>query len=243
VACGPPRESVAGRGFGPLCVPRVPHRSVRDSRCPVGASAWPRGSPLPPVCAGGGARSAVSGCAAAGGPRVREEYGCFVRMSWVLTRSPPRGRGVGTDAPEDRREPGITPVCAGRAGPRRQRRRNLRITPACAGSRHGRPGGRPTRWDHPRVRGEQTGGRGSQSALPGSPPRSRGAGLYRDPEPVERRITPACAGSSKTRSRRSPTGRDHPRVRGEQAMASRISMRWSGSPPRAREADRRGRHR
>ena len=50
------------------------------------------------------------------------------------------------------------------------------------------------------------------------------------------RITPACAGSSRRRSRGRGHRRDHPRVRGEQVSGRFVYVRTQGSPPRARGA-------
>ena len=88
--------------------------------------------------------------------------------------------------------------------------------------------------DHPRVCGEKAQTAQQTETQKGSPPRMRGkvAGVARRPQTAG--ITPAYAGKRCVRCRRSPRGRDHPRVCGEK---SRCFMRWPtrrGSPPRMR---------
>ena len=87
------------------------------------------------------------------------------------------------------------------------------------------------------MRGEQSSWLPISRMTFGSPPRARGAGLLRHPGTHLRGITPACAGSrAGTRTRCRP-GRDHPRVRGEQASGGACPVPPPGSPPRARGAD------
>ena len=71
----------------------------------------------------------------------------------------------------------------------------------------------------------------------GSPPRVRGTGLdlY---SPVDvMRITPACAGNSKTCISLRISSRDHPRVCGEQFSKCPAHLWAWGSPPRVRGTD------
>src|SRR5262245_59348684 len=70
----------------------------------------------------------------------------------------------------------------------------------------------------------------------GSPPRARGAvaRLFADHGPVG--IIPACAGSSRSTTGLRTRSRDHPRVRGEQALLRLTLSPLVGSPPRARGA-------
>ncbi len=171
-------------------------------------------------------------------PRVRGEQGMTRQDVLDDPGSPPRARGaVGADlrpGPEGR----ITPACAGSRWPARYRRCRqpdhprvrgeqdvlvrsafglTGITPACAGSRDGRHDVADVEQDHPRVRGEQHPPLVHDRPLAGSPPRARGAGLVDLAAGVPRRITPACAGSRRTRRRPGRSAPDHPRVRGEQA--------------------------
>ena len=69
--------------------------------------------------------------------------------------------------------------------------------------------------DHPRLRGEYTST--LQMALPqrGSPPLARGVLWVRVRTILRLRITPACAGSTKTHVTLWSLTEDHPRLRGE----------------------------
>ncbi len=149
-------------------------------------------------------------------PRVRGEQGAILFNLVRAAGSPPRARGAG----------GSCRRCARRPG----------ITPACAGSRVVSPTRSTSRWDHPRVRGEQSVCGSAWSRSGGSPPRARGAGQRPARPRPEGRITPACAGSSVHAHGVEVGRRDHPRVRGEQEPGQ-INFRVSGgSPPRARGA-------
>ena len=171
---------------------------------------------ITPACAGSRGCGCGAGSRCADHPRVRGEQPSVRWKSSGYRGSPPRARG---------------------AGARRVRvGRRARITPACAGSSSGYVKAGCVNQDHPRVRGEQ----GSPSAIravnSGSPPRARGAEPHRVARAVPGGITPACAGS---RSGRYGTGArtwDHPRVRGEQALAPPVEGCPQGSPPRARGA-------
>src|SRR5690606_29011688 len=70
----------------------------------------------------------------------------------------------------------------------------------------------------------------------GSPPRARGAHSEGDDRRPERRITPACAGSTCDAYRSTHRRTDHPRVRGEHAGRWDPAGGTCGSPPRARGA-------
>ena len=93
-------------------------------------------------------------------------------------------------------------------------------------------------WDHPRVRGEQDDISEFTNTSEGSPPRARGAGQRLRDRVRPAGITPACAGSRTRRTRRRPSARDHPRVRGEQQCSGFEPVDDLGSPPRARGAVR-----
>ena len=68
----------------------------------------------------------------------------------------------------------------------------------------------------------------------GSPPRVRGTEIAIEREVAKARITPACAGNSRPRSRVTTPRQDHPRVCGEQAKHTRNTALLEGSPPRVR---------
>ncbi len=111
-----------------------------------------------------------------------------------------------------------------------------RITPACAGSRRRRSPASAAAPDHPRVRGEQRTPLETEDASWGSPPRARGAEDPAVRTQGRRRITPACAGSRSAMIVPLCVGRDHPRVRGEQAAPAHRQVYDDGSPPRVRGA-------
>ena len=68
----------------------------------------------------------------------------------------------------------------------------------------------------------------------GSPPRVRGKGENRRAKNLKFRITPACAGKSKSGTTWTCSATDHPRVCGEKSTR-RIFLKESfGSPPRVR---------
>ena len=60
---------------------------------------------------------------------------------------------------------------------------------------------------------------------------------YLVPCPAVPGITPACAGSSKSRHIRPSNRRDHPRMRGEQETIDGVHAIPVGSPPHARGAE------
>ncbi len=235
-----------GRGITPACAGsrRWPacscsmsrdHPRVRGEQCTAG-QAWPRlsGSPprargadlpldrgdrlagITPACAGS-RRTATSPPLWRGEhPRVRgEQVGRCVDHA-PSRGSPPRARGAGHR--------------------RRHVHRAGRITPACAGSSRLRLAGEAPRQDHPRVRGEQVVDVNVNGGTIGSPPRAWGAGAGAHGRRARPGITPACAGSRAPSGRASASGRDHPRVRGEQGTAEGGPGVPGGSPPRARGA-------
>ena len=113
-----------------------------------------------------------------------------------------------------------------------------RIIPACAGSTR-RPGPSWVRTrDHPRMRGEHV---SQQNASPtgwGSSPHARGAPLARAVGERREGIIPACAGSTRGRTRPSRAWRDHPRMRGEHKLPVPTMHERMGSSPHARGARR-----
>ena len=116
---------------------------------------------------------------------------------------------------------------------------DTRITPACAGKSFSHKNFPLSLKDHPRVCGEKAAAAQLRLLGRGSPPRVRGKARC-DIEGLEgRRITPACAGKRPTTTRTRRSWRDHPRVRGEKPMRSALSVKFLGSPPRARGKGRR----
>ena len=110
------------------------------------------------------------------------------------------------------------------------------IIPACAGSTVDHHAPKFWAGDHPRVRGEHSGGDLPTQSIMGSSPRARGALLAKPPSRMETGIIPACAGSTRSRRRRTGRRRDHPRVRGEHLENPVVIKNQTGSSPRARGA-------
>ena len=171
---------------------------------------------ITPACAGSRAMRVYWWAHDRDHPRVRgEQARCRIR-SQMVWGSPPRARGADGPKPRPHRRRRITPACAGSSCRRRPR------------NAHGR--------DHPRVRGEQFTRSAVVKTSRGSPPRARGAGRSEVSGRPTTGITPACAGSRRSRSTLSTYGGDHPRVRGEQGPNKDLGNSALGSPPRARGA-------
>ena len=68
----------------------------------------------------------------------------------------------------------------------------------------------------------------------GSPPLARGKPVTRLMNPLQSRITPACAGKTKILSQLQPCDGDHPRLRGENVLFLYTLISLTGSPPLAR---------
>ena len=87
---------------------------------------------------------------------------------------------------------------------------------------------------HPRSRGENYSELGNTPSMVGSSPLTRGKRLVLIFVRSNIRLIPAHAGKT-PRRKRSPRGdRAHPRSRGENQNASRLSAAWSGSSPLTR---------
>ncbi len=128
--------------------------------------------------------------------------------------SPPRGRGRRRGDRRLRREPGLTPAWAGTAG--------------CGL-------GPPAEvWAHPRVGGDGSRWRSRSRSSAGSPPRGRGRRVP-DAERGQRDgLTPAWAGTARSKWAWGPLGWAHPRVGGDGQARSRSLRLIRGSPPRGR---------
>src|SRR5690606_30492838 len=90
--------------------------------------------------------------------------------------------------------------------------------------------------DHPRVRGEQRTALSTGISSSGPSPRARGAAHPPGQRTRGPGTIPACAGSSRGAARTPRTGRDHPRVRGEQNARYYAENTEKGPSPRARGA-------
>ena len=113
-----------------------------------------------------------------------------------------------------------------------------RIIPACAGSTSSRSERGVGYQDHPRMRGEHSSRNGNGQFTTGSSPHARGALGEVHVGRRDRRIIPACAGSTPSRRRRGGGRGDHPRMRGEhlpvgveENVGGRIIPACAGSTP------------
>ena len=114
------------------------------------------------------------------------------------------------------------------------------LTPAYAGKSEGPCYGWRGRWNHPRVRREESSGPMSHTPRTESPPRARGRADHAVPRALDAEITPACAGKSHSWLRMLLSSRNHPRVRGEENgwttglnHANRITPACAGKSPAA----------
>ena len=128
-------------------------------------------------------------------PRVCGENVLVRRDGRSDRGSPPRVRGKPINEGRARKVTRITPACAGKT--------ILALLPAVIVK------------DHPRVCGENPVHRQALRRLLGSPPRVRGKLALLDLGEVQVRITPACAGKTRSASTSPRLSRDHPRVCGE----------------------------
>ena len=163
--------------------------SIFDGAFDKGSPPLARGTDIPiewmvasigitPACAGNRRNAVRAIIVAWDHPRLRgEQYRSFDTLM-VILGSPPLARGTGTA--------------------RIQRQGVDRITPACAGNRAGLSSAYHLRQDHPRLRGEQYHGTYIHNAPQGSPPLARGTGFHRFGVLRAYRITPACAGNSRS---------------------------------------------
>ena len=110
------------------------------------------------------------------------------------------------------------------------------IIPACAGSTDAVPRAAAVHRDHPRMRGEHSLALSSIGMRPGSSPHARGALRGHARSAAHDGIIPACAGSTRRRSPRRSTSRDHPRMRGEHCLTPPARRLVLGSSPHARGA-------
>ena len=109
-----------------------------------------------------------------------------------------------------------------------------RNTPACAGTTWPRRGSRRRAAEHPRVRGDDIGGRRHVFGEDGTPPRARGRHGVDHVHAPGAGNTPACAGTTRRRASASVATPEHPRVRGDDRCSITSSIGAQGTPPRAR---------
>ncbi len=144
---------------------------------------------------------------------------CGEKGVWRMTGLPVRG-----SPPRVRGKVRRRGQCAVRRG----------ITPACAGKSRSDPRCSLLPRDHPRVCGEKGFFPAVIKSLKGSPPRVRGKVFGAHVIHAVGRITPACAGKSRSDPRCSLLPRDHPRVCGEKGFFPAVIKSLKGSPPRVR---------
>ncbi|SBM43982.1 Hypothetical protein PFR_JS2_1823 [Propionibacterium freudenreichii] len=108
------------------------------------------------------------------------------------------------------------------------------ITPAYAGRTWAVRWGSRRRRDHPRVCGENGVAVWKLGAKMGSPPRMRGELIAQVDGHLDAGITPAYAGRTQKSSAALKTGKDHPRVCGENPFPGPPWPIVWGSPPRMR---------
>ena len=84
------------------------------------------------------------------------------------------------------------------------------------------------------MRGEQSSFESMPIHLRGSPPLARGTATSCTRRITPLGITPACAGNRRKDRQMNRSEQDHPRLRGEQTLASVIGFGDVGSPPLAR---------
>ncbi len=129
-----------------------------------------------PACAGTTDRSKQTSSWVRDHPRVRGDHSEGVTRGSPAGGPPPRARGPPGPARRIRRRPGTTPACAGTT--------STGATPRCRSR------------DHPRVRGDHSEFRISETSASGPPLRARGPPPPRWMTHVTHGTTPACAGTT-----------------------------------------------
>ena len=110
----------------------------------------------------------------------------------------------------------------------------IRITPAGAGKTQRAQRANPALKDHPRRCGENRIRRTRRRPTLGSPPQVRGKHEPCRAHGLERRITPAGAGKTRTAESIHVSAKDHPRRCGENSASVSRTPRNLGSPPQVR---------
>ena len=131
---------------------------------------------------------------------------------------------------------GSSPLARGAPASEPRGEQPARIIPACAGSTLGLVAPSECCQDHPRLRGEHSKDNRWLLTTWGSSPLARGARGGVELFGHIAGIIPACAGSTRTPCEASLPARDHPRLRGEHAVAHHPRVPDPGSSPLARGA-------
>ena len=171
-------------------------------------------SGITPACAGKTSSSSASTPNKADHPRMRGEDFLHSRNRKRGKGSPPHARGRQPMTSALRLRWGITPACAGK-------------TPTPTNPTQPSP-------DHPRMRGEDPTTIPVWLSPAGSPPHARGRRVPDIARPSFLGITPACAGKTPRWHTASASTSDHPRMRGEDILGSKVRAAKPGSPPHAR---------
>ena len=111
---------------------------------------------------------------------------------------------------------------------------SARIIPACAGFTAGRGTPAAPCRDHPRMRGVYRPHPGDPAMTAGSSPHARGLPSRLRWTRLTRRIIPACAGFTRSRTLSPLLHADHPRMRGVYHVRRRRRKSEWGSSPHAR---------
>ena len=170
-----------------------------------------------PACAGTTRRSAGGGGSRTEHPRVRGDDGMADYLLAGDGGTPPRARGR------------LEVTLEHMDGPRN--------TPACAGTTASAARSARSRWEHPRVRGDDNKIAVYLRWYQGTPPRARGRLRLELGHGVAERNTPACAGTTVSNRAGASGSGEHPRVRGDDQRGDLLAKVDRGTPPRAR-----GRH-
>ena len=150
---------------------------------------------ITPAHAGKSSLSALGLCRRRDHPRTRGEKEMVNANMPTAMGSPPHTRGKEEAAKVSKQYKGITPAHAGKSSVWRAAKAVQR--------------------DHPRTRGEKPSCPSTNSAIPGSPPHTRGKGRDLPARGKRGRITPAHAGKREILVILAVLSKDHPRTRGE----------------------------
>ena len=187
-----------------------------------------------PACAGSTDFSSAIHCGNEDHPRMRGVHQLVAPSRTGRPGSSPHARGPPGSQSTFTLQLRIIPACAGSTGVVLSLCDCIRIIPACAGSTQ--PGTRPDHCyrDHPRMRGVHDAPTVKNTMTGGSSPHARGP-LAQGRGPCLRpRIIPACAGSTRRKTRRKPGNWDHPRMRGVHQVPVPAIQAVPGSSPHAR---------
>ena len=152
-----------------------------------------------------------------------------------MKRAHPRSRGENCRCPVDGELPGgSSPLTRGKLAAGMRRIRRMRLIPAHAGKTRGSTGPGVGWWAHPRSRGENSCASHMAAFRFGSSPLTRGKRAGWSATAKRWRLIPAHAGKTRHRQSARASASAHPRSRGENGRAPRISAPHTGSSPLTR---------